>query len=152
MRRFQTERHVEAAERYLGGARRARARPLFLRAALLLPPRLRLTLVEVMSIMTSWKAAVSSACRWVCSAIFSLNFRGFEAPDPEPEVGPGPGPQPPVPVADIFTERTGRPDVVERFSAERRRNAKSSHSAAASSRGLQMSAKCCAVRRRVQIL
>lgn len=80
--------------------------------------RLRLTLVEVMSIMTSWKAAVSSACRWVCSAIFSLNFRGFDAPEPEPEVGPGPGPQPPEPVADIFTERTGRLDVVERFEPE----------------------------------
>lgn len=92
--------------------------------------RLRLTLVEVMSIITSWKAAVSSACRWVCSAIFSLNFRGLEAPDPVPEVGPGP--QPPVPVADIFTERTGRLDVVERFSSERGGKAKSSHSAATS--------------------
>ncbi|KAI4794290.1 hypothetical protein KUCAC02_032157 [Chaenocephalus aceratus] len=68
-------------------------RPLILRAA-----RITLTLVEVMSIMTSWKAAVSSACRWVCSAIFSLNFRGFEAPHPGPEAGPQP-----VPEADIFT-------------------------------------------------
>lgn len=25
------------------------------------------------------KAAVSSICFWLCSAIFSLNFRGFEA-------------------------------------------------------------------------
>lgn len=56
-----------------------------------------------MSIMTSWKAAVSSACLWVCSAIFSLNFLGLEAPEPEPGAGPGPGPQPPEPVADIFT-------------------------------------------------
>lgn len=70
--------------------------------------RLTLTLVELMSIITSWKAAVSSACRWVCSAIFSLNFRGLEAPDPVPELGPGPGP--PEPVADMFTKRTGRLD------------------------------------------
>lgn len=82
--------------------------------------RLSLTLVEVMSIMTSWKAAVSSACRCVCSAIFSLNFRGLDAPEPAPEAGPGPGPQPPEPVADIFTERTGRADVVERFQSARR--------------------------------
>ncbi|TNN24825.1 hypothetical protein EYF80_065049 [Liparis tanakae] len=65
--------------------------------------RLSLTRVEVMSIMTSWKAAVSSACRWVCSAIFSLNFRGLEEPDPEPELGPAPGPQP-EPIADILVE------------------------------------------------
>lgn len=74
-----------------------------------------LTLVEVMSIITSWKAAVSSACLCVCSAIFSLNFRGLEAPEPVPELGPGPGPQPLEPVADIFTERTERLDVVEWF-------------------------------------
>lgn len=53
-----------------------------------------------MSIMTSWKAAVSSACRWVCRAIFSLNFLGFEAPEPAP--GPGPQPPAPVPAVDIF--------------------------------------------------
>lgn len=95
------------------GARRVRARPRFLQQLSSSCRRLSLTLVEVMSIMTSWKAAVSSACRWVCSAIFSLNFRGLDAPEPAPEAGPGP--QPPEPVADIFTERTGRADVVERF-------------------------------------
>lgn len=79
-----------------------------------------LTLVEVMSIITSWKAAVSSACLCVCSAIFSLNFRGLEAPEPVPELGPGPGPQPLEPVADIFTERTERLDVVEWFFPPRR--------------------------------
>lgn len=33
--------------------------------------------VRLRSFMTSSKAAVSSACFWLCSAIFSLNFRGL---------------------------------------------------------------------------
>lgn len=130
MHQFWTERHVEAADNVIlepDKPRQGLSSSGQLSSSCL---RLRLTLVEVMSIITSWKAAVSSACRWVCSAIFSLNFRGLEAPDPEPEVGPGPGPQPPVPVADIFTERTGRLDVVERFSPERGGKVKTSHSAA----------------------
>lgn len=40
--------------------------------------------VEPMSIITSSKAAVSSACRCRCSAIFSLNLRGLD----EAELGP----------------------------------------------------------------
>lgn len=41
----------------------------------------------VRSVISCSKARVSSACFWLCSAIFSLNFRGFEPPVPgEPDM------------------------------------------------------------------
>lgn len=45
------------------------------------------TLETVRSVMSCSKARVSSACFWLCSAIFSLNFLGFEPPVPgEPDI------------------------------------------------------------------
>lgn len=38
------------------------------------------TLETVRSVISCSKARVSSACFWLCSAIFSLNFRGFVPP------------------------------------------------------------------------
>lgn len=40
------------------------------------------TLDTVRSVISCSKARVSSACFWLCSAIFSLNFLGFEPPVP----------------------------------------------------------------------
>lgn len=76
--------------------------------------RPRLTRVDVMSSMTSWKAAVSSACRWLCRAIFSLNFRGLQVPEAAPGLGPGLQPPVPIPAADIFT-RLWKSSKVERL-------------------------------------
>lgn len=46
-----------------------------------------LTLETVRSVISCSKARVSSACFWLCSAIFSLNFLGFEPPVPgEPDM------------------------------------------------------------------
>lgn len=45
------------------------------------------TLETVRSVISCSKARVSSACFWLCSAIFSLNFLGFEPPVPgEPDI------------------------------------------------------------------
>lgn len=45
------------------------------------------TLETVRSVISCSKARVSSACFWLCSAIFSLNFLGFEPPAPgEPDI------------------------------------------------------------------
>lgn len=40
------------------------------------------TLDTVRSVISCSKARVSSACFWLCSAIFSLNFLGLEPPVP----------------------------------------------------------------------
>lgn len=58
-----------------------------------------------MSVITSWKAAISSACRWICSAIFSLNLRGLELKDaaPEPVHCPRPAAPTAAPVKFIIT-------------------------------------------------
>lgn len=45
-------------------------------------PAPSLTRDRVRSVMSCSKARVSSACRCVCSAIFSLNFRGLALPEP----------------------------------------------------------------------
>lgn len=45
-------------------------------------PAPALTRDRVRSVMSCSKARVSSACRCVCSAIFSLNFRGLALPEP----------------------------------------------------------------------
>lgn len=45
------------------------------------------TLETLRSVISCSKARVSSACFWLCSAIFSLNFRGLEPPVPgEPDI------------------------------------------------------------------
>lgn len=64
------------------------SQPLDLSPAARVPPapaslrRRGLTRDRVRSVMSCSKARVSSACRCVCSAIFSLNFRGLALPEP----------------------------------------------------------------------
>lgn len=65
----------------------------------------RAALVMLRSFITSSNAAVSSACFWLCNAIFSLNFRGLF----EVAIFPPPPPQDArAPTLDVTSHRERR--------------------------------------------